>query len=225
MNALRECESSQTSQAPEARDESQEQQLAAALQAPASRPGRVEFGRYVGWVVGATFLVAVLPTAFVWWLRSDGVIRSPLLTLVVALVATLAASRVGTMYWEKRTSPGDLLFGELLLWGFIRRCNSERRLSSAQAVLGSLADTHAALNGGRGDGRAGGGAREAQRRAGGHRPVHARSLAPGRAPLLDDRQANGPGRRDAWPASGPLRHSTTSARSTRRRRCCASRGG
>jgi putative nucleotidyltransferase with HDIG domain len=97
--------------------------------------------------VGATFLVAVLPTAFIWWLRSEGMIRSPLLTLVIALVATLAASRVGTAYWEKRTSPGDLLFGELLLWGFIRRCNSERRLSSARSVLGSLADTHGGVAG------------------------------------------------------------------------------
>jgi len=141
VKALRECESSKTSQAPEARDESQEQTLAAAFQAPASRSGRVEFGRYVGWVVGATSFVVILPTAFVWWLRSEGIVRSPLLTLVIALVATLAASRAGTAYWEKRTSPGDLLFGELLLWGFIRRCNSERRLNSARAVLGSLADT------------------------------------------------------------------------------------
>ncbi len=90
--------------------------------------------------MGATSFVVILPTAFVWWLRSDGIIRSPLLTLVIALVATLAASRAGTAYWEKRTRPGDLLFGELLLWGFIRRCNSERRLSSARSVLGSLAD-------------------------------------------------------------------------------------
>ncbi len=151
MKALRECESGKTSQAPEARDESQEQQLAAAaLQAPASRSGRVEFGRYVGWVVGATSFVVILPTAFVWWLRYDGIIRSPLLTLVIALVATLAASRAGTAYWEKRTHPGDLLFGELLLWGFIRRCNSERRLSSARALLGSLADPRNAV----GDGQA-----------------------------------------------------------------------
>ena len=140
MKALRECESGKTSQAPGARDESQEQPLAAALQAPAGRSGRVEFGRYVGWVVGATSFVVILPTAFVWWLRSDGIIRSPLLTLVIALVATLAASRAGTAYWEKRTRPDDLLFGELLLWGFIRRCNSERRLSSARSLLGSLAD-------------------------------------------------------------------------------------
>ena len=107
--------------------------------------------------MGATSFVVILPTAFVWWLRSDGIIRSPLLTLVIALVATLAASRVGTAYWEKRTSPGDLLFGELLLWGFIRRCNSERRLSSASAVLGSLADPRHAL----GDGQPAGAQAEA----------------------------------------------------------------
>ena len=147
MKALRESESSNQSQAATAGDESRESHIAAASEAPASRPGRVEFGRYIGWVVGATLLVAVLPTAAVWWLRTDGVIRSPLLTLVVALVATLAASRLGTAYWEKRTSPGDLLFGELLLWGFIRRCISERRLSSARAVLGSLAEAHARLDG------------------------------------------------------------------------------
>ncbi len=150
MKALRECESGQTSPAPEARDESQEQKLAAALQAPASQAGRVEFGRYVGWVVGATSFVVILPTAFVWWLRSEGIVRSPLLTLVIALVATLAASRAGTGYWEKRTNPGDLLFGELLLWGFIRRCNSERRLNSARSVLGSLADPRGAVGDGHG---------------------------------------------------------------------------
>ncbi len=152
MNALRECESKETPPSSTADGDARGPELAAVLNTPACRPGRVEFKRYVGWVTAATLLVAVLPAAFVWWLRTDDIIRSPFLTLGVALVVTLAASRIGTAYWEKRASPGDLLFGELLLWGFLRRCNSERRLLSARAVLGSLAETH----GGAGDGRTAG---------------------------------------------------------------------
>jgi putative nucleotidyltransferase with HDIG domain len=152
VNALRECESKGTQPASAADGDTRGPELTAVLDTPAARPRRVEFKRYVGWVTAATLLVAVLPAAFVWWIRTEDIISSPFVTLGIALVVTLVLSRIGTAYWEKRSSPGDLLFGELLLWGFIRRCNSERRLLSARAVLGSLAETH----GGAGDGHTAG---------------------------------------------------------------------
>ena len=101
MNALRECESKDTPPASEADGETSGSELAAVSDTPAARPGRVEFKRYVGWVTAATLLVAVLPAAFVWWIRTEEIIRSPFATLGIALVVTLVASRIGTAYWEK----------------------------------------------------------------------------------------------------------------------------
>jgi HD domain-containing protein len=91
--------------------------------------------RYAPQVVIATAVVAVMPVLAVWGLRSAGVISSPLAGLAVALGLSLAASIAGSAYWKRRRKPGDLLFSELLLWGWLRRLRVERQLAHALESL------------------------------------------------------------------------------------------
>jgi hypothetical protein len=91
--------------------------------------------RYLPHVVVATTAVAVLPVAAVWWLRSRGAIASPWVGVVLALALSLAASCVGRAYWKRRRGPRDLLFGELLLWGWLRRVRMERQLARSMGLL------------------------------------------------------------------------------------------
>jgi putative nucleotidyltransferase with HDIG domain len=92
--------------------------------------------RYLPQAVVATTLVVVLPVLVVWILLADGVVSSPWVGSGLAIVLSFAASIMGAAYWKRRGGPGDLLFSELLLWGWVRRFRSERRLASAIGLLG-----------------------------------------------------------------------------------------
>jgi hypothetical protein len=91
--------------------------------------------RYLPHVAVATTAVAVLPVAAVWWLRSRGAVASPWVGVVLALALSLVASFVGRAYWKRRRGPRDLLFGELLVWGWLRRVRMERQLARSMELL------------------------------------------------------------------------------------------
>ena len=90
---------------------------------------------YLPHVVVATAAVAVMPVVVVWWLGWRGVIASAWMAVVLAMVLSLAASFVGRAYWKRRRGPGDLLFGELLVWGWLRRVRMERQLAGSLQLL------------------------------------------------------------------------------------------
>jgi response regulator RpfG family c-di-GMP phosphodiesterase len=91
--------------------------------------------RYLPQVVVATTAVAVMPVAAVWWLHANGAIASPWAGLTLAIALSLGASLVGSAYWKRRRGPRDLLFGELLVWGWLRRLRVERQLAKSMELL------------------------------------------------------------------------------------------
>jgi putative nucleotidyltransferase with HDIG domain len=93
--------------------------------------------RYLPQVAVATLLVAVSPVVVVWLLRSAGVI-GPWGSLILAMGLSTALSWVGCAYWKRSKGSGDLLFSELLVWGWLRRWRAQRRLASAVELLGLL---------------------------------------------------------------------------------------
>jgi putative nucleotidyltransferase with HDIG domain len=86
--------------------------------------------------VVATTVVAVLPLVVVWGLLAEGVISSPWVCLGLAIALSLAASAAGSAYWKRRGGHGDVLFSELLLWGWLHRYRAERRLANSVDRLG-----------------------------------------------------------------------------------------
>lgn len=91
--------------------------------------------RYVPQVALATTAVALMPVAVVWWLRSRGAFTSTWTGVLLAVALSLLASLVGSAYWKRRRGPKDLLFGELLVWGWLRRVRMERQLAGAMETL------------------------------------------------------------------------------------------
>ncbi|HEY2650373.1 MAG TPA: HD-GYP domain-containing protein, partial [Solirubrobacteraceae bacterium] len=92
--------------------------------------------QYLPQVVVATMLVVVLPVVVVWLLLVEGVISSPWVSVGLAMALSLSASAAGNAYWKRRSGQGDLLFSEILLWGWLRRLRNERRLAAAVGSLG-----------------------------------------------------------------------------------------
>jgi hypothetical protein len=72
----------------------------------------------------------------VWALRATGVIGSFLACAAIGAVLSLAACHVAARVWERRPGTGDVLFGDLMIWGWARRVLQQRRLEDAVATLG-----------------------------------------------------------------------------------------
>jgi hypothetical protein len=87
---------------------------------------------------GATLTVVVLPVAVVWMLRATGVITSLWVGMALAVALTLLATAAGNAYWKRRRKAGDVVFGDLLPWGWFRRRRAERRLANTLEQLRDL---------------------------------------------------------------------------------------
>jgi HD-GYP domain-containing protein (c-di-GMP phosphodiesterase class II) len=87
------------------------------------------------YVAATTSLVLVLPVGVVWLLRAMGVIRSGWVAAALGVCLSLLAAFAASAAWTRWRAAGDVPFGDLLLWGWVRRIRAERKLTSAAAVL------------------------------------------------------------------------------------------
>src|SRR4051794_5475949 len=85
-------------------------------------------------MAGATVLVMVLPAVVVGVLSALGMLRSLWVGALLAVVLSLGLSSAASAYW-RRHATGDVLFSDLLLWGWLRRRRTERRLGRADELL------------------------------------------------------------------------------------------
>ena len=94
------------------------------------------------------------------------------------LLSVLAAT-VGGALWKRVPGSRDLVFADLMLWGWLRRLRAERRLAHAETLLGSRAEglSVQALS-------------EPQRAARGPRQLHLRPLPARHAARGADREAS-----------------------------------
>ena len=91
----------------------------------------------------ATVLVMVLPAVVVGGLSALGVITSVWVGVLLAVALSLALTSAGSAYWRRHTT-GDVLFSDLLLWGWLRRRRTERRLGRADELLEQAGDADSA---------------------------------------------------------------------------------
>ena len=86
--------------------------------------------RYLPQVALATFLVVGLPALVV--SAAQGVVRigTPV-ALLLAVVLSVAFSRLGAAIWMRRPGSRDMVFADLMVWGWLRRLRAERRLAEA----------------------------------------------------------------------------------------------
>jgi HD-GYP domain-containing protein (c-di-GMP phosphodiesterase class II) len=87
-------------------------------------------------VAVATFAVVGLPVIAVTLLSASGLVTSMVALMAVSVALSLAASYLGTAIWVTRKHSGDMLFADLMIWGWLRRWFLERRLASAVRLLG-----------------------------------------------------------------------------------------
>jgi putative nucleotidyltransferase with HDIG domain len=86
-------------------------------------------------VIVATLAVAVLPSLLLWGLRAVGDISSTPLSVVLAVLLSLVICQAGGAYWQRVRGTQDVLFGDLMIWGWVRRRRAKSRLAKASALL------------------------------------------------------------------------------------------
>jgi putative nucleotidyltransferase with HDIG domain len=83
----------------------------------------------------ATFAVIVLPALAVSLMDTSGRPLLVLSSVLLAMVLSVATASVGSAIWSRRPHPSDVVFNDLMLWGWVRRVRAERRLAQAQGLL------------------------------------------------------------------------------------------
>jgi putative nucleotidyltransferase with HDIG domain len=109
-------------------------------------PDGVRLGRYLPLSALVTLAVTLLPLAAVALL---GPARSPLavaLHVLAAVALSIAIARALAAVWTRHGRSSDVVFGDLLLWGWARRVLAERRLeATAEQLTGRQAADRVAL--------------------------------------------------------------------------------
>ena len=113
---------------------------------PRARPDAVPPSARSHWpyVALATLAVTGLPLAAVTAVQAAGFLRSTLASVAAAAALSLLASVAGAALWKRRRRSRDIVFADLMVWGWVRRLRAERRLSDAGELLGGLGELTAA---------------------------------------------------------------------------------
>jgi putative nucleotidyltransferase with HDIG domain len=92
--------------------------------------------RYLVHAVIATLSVMLLPAAAVTAVEMRGHLQSSAVALVLGAALSILVAAVGARLWARRPGSRDIVFSDLMLWGFVRRLRTERRLAEARGILG-----------------------------------------------------------------------------------------
>jgi len=79
----------------------------------------------------------VLPIGLVSLLAGVSLLRSIFVSAPIAMAVSLASCSAASAWWKKRPDAHDLVFSDLMVWGWLRRLRTERRLSQAIELLGT----------------------------------------------------------------------------------------
>jgi HD-GYP domain-containing protein (c-di-GMP phosphodiesterase class II) len=106
--------------------------------APA-RDGRapVRLWRFLPLAVLTTASVVVLPGALVAAVVPRGGALSMAVSAAAAVAFSIAIASVEAALWMRQPRSRDLVFADLMLWGWLRRCWAERRLAQARDLYHS----------------------------------------------------------------------------------------
>jgi HD-GYP domain-containing protein (c-di-GMP phosphodiesterase class II) len=91
--------------------------------------------RYWRQAIIATSFVVVAPPMLVMWLERMGFIDSAILGVVASVVGSMIASTLGAAIWMQFARSNDVVFSDLLPWGFLRRMTMEKRILDSTKLM------------------------------------------------------------------------------------------
>ena len=93
--------------------------------------------RYLPAAIVATALVIVAPALIVSALVPNGGVTMAIVSAAAAVGISLVIATALAALWKRRARSRDVVFADLMLWGWLRRYRAERRLSQARDLFES----------------------------------------------------------------------------------------
>lgn len=100
--------------------------------------------RVIGWLplsLAVTFAVVVLPCLLAIALRVGDVITSPVLLILIPVALSVGISQALSAFWKRRDASNEILFEDLMIWGWIRNRRFEKLLDRSETFVGPNAET------------------------------------------------------------------------------------
>lgn len=91
--------------------------------------------RFLPHAIAATLVVLVVPSLVLTLAGPDGPAWAVLVSVFAAMAASLGLAAAGSALWMRHPGSQDTVFGDLMLWGWLRKYRAERRLAEARALL------------------------------------------------------------------------------------------
>ncbi|MBK8293618.1 MAG: HD-GYP domain-containing protein [Solirubrobacterales bacterium] len=88
-----------------------------------------------------TAAVVLLPVLVALGLRLGDVVTSPFLLILVPIALSVGISQGLSVFWKRRRASNDVLFEDLMIWGWFRRWRFERLLDRSETFVGPNADS------------------------------------------------------------------------------------
>ncbi|MGH2750506.1 MAG: HD-GYP domain-containing protein [Actinomycetota bacterium] len=107
----------------------------------AERSNRRDLRHYLPHVVVATSFVAIVPVVAVSLLQRSGLIGSLLISSILGMALSMIAASLGSALWMRNKGSRDVVFGDLMLWGYFKRVRNEKDVAE---MIGLLEDGPAA---------------------------------------------------------------------------------
>jgi putative nucleotidyltransferase with HDIG domain len=96
--------------------------------------------RWLPLAIVATACVVILPALAVWALVPPGEVAMLAVSVPLGMLLSVLAAHLGTALWKRTPGSRDMVFADLMLWGWLRRSRTERRLAHAETLLGEGAE-------------------------------------------------------------------------------------
>jgi HD-GYP domain-containing protein (c-di-GMP phosphodiesterase class II) len=97
----------------------------------AEAPDGARLGRYLPLSIGVTAVVTAVPLILVSQLGAARSAPMVAVHVLAAVALSVVLARALAALWTRHEQSSDLVFGDLLLWGWARRALAERRLNTA----------------------------------------------------------------------------------------------
>ncbi len=109
----------------------------AAAATPVGPSAALRLRRYLPLAALTTSLVIALPAELATIIVPRGGVFLMALSAASAVALSTAIAGASAALWKRRAQSRDIVFADLMLWGWLRRCWTERRLSQARDLFDS----------------------------------------------------------------------------------------
>ena len=92
--------------------------------------------KYLGYAVVATCLIAGLP---LWFALNFGA-RYGALASLASILLSIGIAQVGNRLWQRHPGSRDIVFNDLMLWGYLGRLRAQRGVSEKAKRLGLISE-------------------------------------------------------------------------------------